>query len=116
MKHGSKRKQPHAQWWVSDKIVRPGGESKGSKVVLSRCPPRSKFKPQMIFSWLGFYEIDWTLPSWTTMFTGMDADEQDICNYLKQWHKQFISGREICRRAGGKRRFRDDPYWANQPL
>jgi len=70
----------------------------------------------MIFSWLGFYEIDWTLPSWTTMFTGMDADEQDICNYLKQWQKQFISGREICRRAGGKRRFRDDPFWANQPL
>jgi len=46
----------------------------------------------------------------------MDADEQDICNYLKQWQKQFISGREICRRAGGKRRFRDDPFWANQPL
>ena len=50
------------------------------------------------------------------MFNGMDADEQDICNYLKQWQKQFISGREICRRAGGKRRFREDPYWANQPL
>ena len=46
----------------------------------------------------------------------MDADEQDICNYLKQWQKQFISGREICRRAGGKWRFRDNPYWANQPL
>ncbi len=45
----------------------------------------------------------------------MDADEQDICNYLKQWQKQFISGREICRCAGGKWRFRDDPHWANQP-
>jgi hypothetical protein len=46
----------------------------------------------------------------------MDADEQDICNYLKQWPKQFISGREICKRAGGKRRFREEPHWANQPL
>jgi len=46
----------------------------------------------------------------------MDADEQDICNYLKQWPKQFISGREICRRAGGKWRPRDEPSWANQIL
>jgi len=46
----------------------------------------------------------------------MDADEQDICNYLKQWPKQFISGREIARRAGGKRRSREDPLWATQVL
>jgi len=46
----------------------------------------------------------------------MDADEQEICSYLKQWPKQFISGREISRRAAGKSRFREDPYWANQPL
>jgi len=46
----------------------------------------------------------------------MDADEHDICNYLKAWPKQFISAREICRRAGGKRRFRDDPFWATQAL
>ena len=46
----------------------------------------------------------------------MDADEQDILNYLKAWPKQYIAAREICRRAGGKRRFREDPFWANQPL
>jgi hypothetical protein len=46
----------------------------------------------------------------------MDADEQEIVNYLKQWPKQFTSGREICRRAGGKWRFRDEPYWATEPL
>jgi hypothetical protein len=46
----------------------------------------------------------------------MDADEQDIYNYLKAWPKQFISSREIGRRAGGKRRFREDPFWANQIL
>lgn len=50
------------------------------------------------------------------MFSGVDADEQEICNYLKQWPKQFVSGREICRRAAGKHRYREDPYWANQPL
>ena len=46
----------------------------------------------------------------------MDAEEQDVCNYLKQWTKQFISGREIARRAGGKRRSRQDPFWANPVL
>jgi len=42
----------------------------------------------------------------------MDADERDICLYLKGWPDQFISGREICRRAGGKRRYREEPTWA----
>lgn len=42
----------------------------------------------------------------------MDADERDICIYLKSWPRQFVSGREIARRAGGKRRFREDPNWA----
>ena len=46
----------------------------------------------------------------------MDADEQEIVNYLKSWPKQFVSGREISRRAGGKKRYRDDPYWATQVL
>ena len=46
----------------------------------------------------------------------MDADEQDICNYLKQWPQQFISGREIGRRAGGKRRSKEDPLWATPVL
>src|SRR5437899_2090569 len=51
-----------------------------------------------------------------TKFGPMDADEQDICNYLKSWPRQFVSVREICRRAGGKRRFREDQYWANPAL
>jgi len=46
----------------------------------------------------------------------MDADEQEIINFLKQWPKQFTSGREICRRAGGKWRAREDPYWCTEPL
>src|SRR3974390_2057690 len=43
----------------------------------------------------------------------MDADERDICNYLKSWPGQFVSGREIARRASGKFRFRQDPDWAS---
>ena len=42
----------------------------------------------------------------------MDDSEREICNYLKALPEQFISIREICRRAGGKWRFRDDPKWA----
>jgi hypothetical protein len=42
----------------------------------------------------------------------MDADERDICNYLKSWPGQFVGMSEICRRAAGKKRFRDDPNWA----
>jgi len=42
----------------------------------------------------------------------MDADERDICIYLKSWLGQFVSGREIARRAGGKWRYRQDPEWA----
>src|SRR5262245_51230659 len=42
----------------------------------------------------------------------MDADEREICIYLKSWTGVFVSAREIARRAGGRRRFRDDPNWA----
>lgn len=46
----------------------------------------------------------------------MDADEKDICRYLKSLPGQFVSGREIARRAGGKRRFREEPEWAGPVL
>jgi hypothetical protein len=42
----------------------------------------------------------------------MDAEERDICDFLKSWQGQFVAGREICKRAGGKWRFREDPNWA----
>ena len=42
----------------------------------------------------------------------MDADEAEICEYLKAWRDQFVSAREICRRAGGKWRYREDERWA----
>ena len=42
----------------------------------------------------------------------MDSDERQILDYLKSWVRHFVSAREIARRAGGKRRFRDEPQWA----
>ena len=42
----------------------------------------------------------------------MDAEETEICDFLKSFPGQYVSQREICRRAGGKWRFREDPKWA----
>jgi DNA-binding PadR family transcriptional regulator len=46
----------------------------------------------------------------------MDEDEKEIYTYLKTWSGQFVSGREIARRAGGKWRYRDNPNWATPIL
>ncbi len=45
----------------------------------------------------------------------MDAAEREIFDYLKTWGKEFVSVREICRRAGTKKRFHEDADWA-KPL
>jgi hypothetical protein len=42
----------------------------------------------------------------------MNADPTEICQFLKSFQDQFVSGKEICRRAGGKWRFREEPTWA----
>jgi hypothetical protein len=52
----------------------------------------------------------------TRIMRAMDADEKEVCNYLKAFGAQFVSGREINRRAGGKWRYRDDPNWATPIL
>ena len=36
----------------------------------------------------------------------MDADEREVCNFLKAYAGQYVSAREINRRAGGKWRFK----------
>ncbi len=46
----------------------------------------------------------------------MQSDEEDINLYLKSYPGQFISAREIARRAGGKVRYRNDPNWASPVL
>jgi len=45
-------------------------------------------------------------------FNIMDADQKEVIQYLKSWPGQFVSRKEICRRAGGKWRFRQDENWA----
>ena len=46
----------------------------------------------------------------------MDSDEREIIEYLKTWGEDFISAKEICRRAGGKRRYNEDNNWAKPIL
>jgi hypothetical protein len=46
----------------------------------------------------------------------MDADERDIYHYLSTWGDTFVNVKEICRRAGNKRRFSQEPDWAREPL
>ncbi|HUB88052.1 MAG TPA: hypothetical protein VMB22_09195 [Verrucomicrobiae bacterium] len=45
----------------------------------------------------------------------MDSDEREIFYFLKTWGNEFVSMREICRRAGGKKRYYEDNEWA-KPL
>jgi hypothetical protein len=46
----------------------------------------------------------------------MDADEREICNFLKTFPGEFVSAKDIARRAAGKWRFREDPEWATPVL
>jgi hypothetical protein len=46
----------------------------------------------------------------------MDTEEREICAYLKSLPGQFISAREIARRAGGKSRHQKNPFWATKFL
>ena len=42
----------------------------------------------------------------------MDGDEREIFYFLKGRGDEFVNAKEIARRAGGKKRFFDDPEWA----
>ena len=46
----------------------------------------------------------------------MDADERDIFQFLKSWGSNYLAAREICRRAGGRQRFNEEPDWAKPIL
>lgn len=41
----------------------------------------------------------------------MLPEEREICTYLKSFPGQFVSAREIARRAGGKWRYRENAHW-----
>jgi hypothetical protein len=42
----------------------------------------------------------------------LSSDELDILHYLKSWNGKFVPALEVCRRAGGRRRFEESPNWA----
>ena len=46
----------------------------------------------------------------------MDAVERDIYYYLKPRKHEFVPAREISRRVGGRRRYRNNPAWVQSVL
>ncbi|MGA2245733.1 MAG: hypothetical protein ABSH48_12095 [Verrucomicrobiota bacterium] len=46
----------------------------------------------------------------------MDADEREIFDYLQTFGEEWVNAKEICRRAGGKKRFNEDNNWARPIL
>ena len=42
----------------------------------------------------------------------MTPDEKAVIEYLKGWPSSFVSGREIARKVGGKKRFERERGWA----
>jgi len=46
----------------------------------------------------------------------MDGDEREIYQFLKTRGVEFVAAREIARRAGGKRKFHENPDWAKEIL
>jgi hypothetical protein len=46
----------------------------------------------------------------------MDSDETDIVDFLRTCGEQYVGAREICRRAGTKKKYREDPDWAVRVL
>jgi hypothetical protein len=46
----------------------------------------------------------------------MDIDEREIFLFLKTYGADYVAAREICRRAGGKKRYHEDHEWAKPIL
>jgi hypothetical protein len=46
----------------------------------------------------------------------MDSDEREIFHYLKTWGTEYVSAKEICRRATTKKRYHENPDWAKPIL
>ena len=46
----------------------------------------------------------------------MDGDEREIFYFLKSRGEDYVNAVEIARRAGGKKKFHDDPDWAKPIL
>ena len=46
----------------------------------------------------------------------MDSEEREIFDFLTTWGSDFVSYKEIARRAGGKKKYYEDPDWAKSLL
>lgn len=46
----------------------------------------------------------------------MDSAEHEIFHYLKTWGAEYVSAKEVSRRAGSKKRFHEDANWAKPIL
>ena len=46
----------------------------------------------------------------------MDADEREIIDYLQTFGEDWVTAKEICRRAAGRKRFNEDNNWAKPIL
>ncbi|MGH8023970.1 MAG: hypothetical protein ACRED1_10335 [Limisphaerales bacterium] len=46
----------------------------------------------------------------------MDIEEREIFLFLKTYGASYVAAREICRRAGGRRRYDEDHEWAKPIL
>lgn len=42
----------------------------------------------------------------------LSSDELEIIEYLKSWKGKYVNLAEICRCAGGRKKFREDENWA----
>ncbi|MGO8764791.1 MAG: hypothetical protein ACLQSR_06610 [Limisphaerales bacterium] len=46
----------------------------------------------------------------------MDTEEREIFQFLKSWGTDYTNAMEVCRRAGSKKKFYEDPSWAKPIL
>jgi hypothetical protein len=42
----------------------------------------------------------------------LSADELQVLEYLKTWSEKYVTMTEICRRAGGRRKYEESSTWA----
>ena len=46
----------------------------------------------------------------------MNTEEREIFEYLKTWGDNFVSAKEVCRRASTKKRYGENADWAKPVL
>jgi hypothetical protein len=44
----------------------------------------------------------------------LSSEELEVLDYLKSWKGNYVSMVEICRCAGGRRKYKESPHWAKR--